>query len=91
MSSYGRVKTLTVMIEAEELNISEVTRRAGLSHTSTSRHLEYLVKSGLLTEKRFNRIRIFRINRGSPMVAALERFVFDWKAASESSFQRVYG
>ncbi len=91
MSSYGRTKVLTVLFEAEELNISEVTRRAGLSHTSTSRHLEYLVKTGILKEKRFNRIRIFRIDRGSPMVAALERFLADWKAATDPALQQVYG
>ncbi len=91
MSSYGRTKVLTVMFEAEELNISEVTRRAGLSHTSTSRHLEYLVRTGILKEKRFNRIRIFRIDRGSPVVAALERFIADWKTASDPAFQQVYG
>ncbi len=89
MSSYGRTKVLTVMMDAGELNISEVTRRAGLSHSSTARHLEYLVRSGLLTEKRFNRIRIFRVERASPIVAALERFLQDWKTAGEPAFAQA--
>jgi len=67
------------MLETGELNISEITRRSGLSHSATARHLEFLTKSGILTEKRFNRIRIFRVDQGSPLVGALTRFYSDWK------------
>ena len=45
-SSYGRTKVLTVMIKSGELNISEITRRSGLSHTSAARHLEFLTSQG---------------------------------------------
>ena len=82
-SSYGRTKVLTVILESGELNISEITRRSGLSHTSAARHLEFLTKSGIITEKRFNRIRIFRVNRASPFVGAMTRFFADWKSADE--------
>ncbi len=81
MSSYGRTKVLTIMLETGELNISEITRRSGLSHSATARHLEFLTKSGILTEKRFNRIRIFRVDQASPLVGALTRFYSDWKEA----------
>ncbi len=84
MSSYGRTKVLTIMLETGELNISEITRRSGLSHSATARHLEFLTKSGILTEKNFNRIRIFRVNQASPFVGALIRFYADWKDASQS-------
>ena len=67
------------MLEAGELNISEITRRSGLSHGSASRHLEFLTRSGILTEKRFNRIRIFRVDPASPLAGALARFYADWK------------
>ncbi len=90
MSSYGRTKILTVMLESGELNISEITRRAGLSHTSTARHLEFLTKSGILTEKRFNRIRIFRVDRTSPFVGALTRFFSEWQSAEESPYQQQF-
>ena len=72
------------MLESGELNISEITRRSGLSHSSAARHLEFLTKSGILTEKRFNRIRIFRIDRGSPFVGALVRFMSEWQSAEQS-------
>ena len=84
-SSYGRTKILTLMLEAEELNISEITRRSGLSHSSASQHLEFLARSGILTEKRFNRIRIFCVDRKNPVTGVLDRFVSDWKTADAST------
>jgi len=82
MSSYGRTKVLTIMLEAGELNVSEITRRSGLSHSAAAHHLEYLARSGILVEKRFNRIRIFRVDPASPLASALMRFYLDWKEAS---------
>jgi DNA-binding transcriptional ArsR family regulator len=83
MSSYGRTKVLTIMLETGELNISEITRRSGLSHSAAARHLEFLTRSGILTEKRFNRIRIFRVDQASPLAGALMRFYSDWKEAED--------
>ncbi len=72
------------MIESGELNISEITRRAGLSHTSAARHLEFLTRSGILEEKRFNRIRIFTVNKASPFVNAIAKFFSEWHDAREA-------
>ena len=81
LSSYGRTKVLTIMLETGELNISEVTRRSKLSHSAVAKHLEFLTRSGILTEKRFNRIRIFRVDESSPLAEALMKFYADWKTA----------
>jgi len=78
------------MLETEELNISEITRRVGLSHSATARHLDFLTKSGLLREKRFNRIRIFRVDRSDLHVEALMKFLAEWKAADSSTTEQVY-
>ena len=90
LSSYGRTKVLTVMIESGELNISEITRRSGLSHTSAARHLEFLTKSGILVEKRFNRIRIFRVDRNSPFAGVITKFLSEWQEAGESFIQQPF-
>ncbi len=92
LSSYGRVKVLGIVLASGELNISEITRRSGLSHSSVVRHLEALASSGLITEKRFNRIRIFRVDYLNPFVATLNRFISDWKELSqETGVQRSFG
>lgn len=59
-SSRGRVRILKELAMAEELNISEVCRRTGLNHSTTKAHLRVLIASGLIEEKTFGRIRIYR-------------------------------
>lgn len=71
---------MSVMMEYDELNISEITRRSGVSHSSVALHLDFLVKAGLLTEKRFNRIRIFAVNHSNPYASALQNFLADWRS-----------
>jgi len=58
--SRGRIRTLQVLAESGELNISEVSRRTGLNYTSVERHLVKLAKLGLVKEKRYGKIRIFQ-------------------------------
>ena len=72
------------MLETGELNISEIMRRSGLSHGATAKHLEFLVRYGILAEKRFNRIRIFRLDQTNPLTGALLRFYSEWKQAGDS-------
>ncbi len=73
------------------MNISEITRRSGLSHSSAARHLEFLANSELITEKRFNRIRIFRVDYTNPFIGALRRFIADWNViSSTASIQRSF-
>ena len=89
-SSYGRAKVISVMMDSNELNISEITRRSGISHSSVEQHLDFLAKAGLVTEKRFNRIRIFRVNHSSPRAAVLKRFLEDWKSVASAPVEVAF-
>ena len=88
-SSYGRVKVMTVIMDSRELNISEITRRAGIAHSSVEGYLAFLVKEGLVTEKRFNRIRIFRVNLSSPLASLLQRFFADWRSLASAQLPEM--
>ncbi len=59
-SSRGRIKILKELAASNELNISELCRRVDLNHSSTKSHLEVLLNSGLIEEKKFGRIKIYR-------------------------------
>ncbi|MFX0106704.1 MAG: ArsR family transcriptional regulator [Candidatus Hodarchaeota archaeon] len=59
-SSRGRIKILKELAMSNELNISELCRRVSLNHSSTKAHLETLIESGLVEEKMFGRIKIYR-------------------------------
>ena len=59
-SSRGRIKILKELADSSELNISELCRRVDLNHSSTKAHLQVLLSSGLIEEKKFGRIKIYR-------------------------------
>ena len=59
-SSRGRIKILIELAKSGELNISELCRRVDLNHSSTKSHLDVLTKSGMIEEKKFGRIKIYR-------------------------------
>ncbi|MCS7097019.1 MAG: winged helix-turn-helix domain-containing protein [Candidatus Methanomethylicia archaeon] len=75
LTSKGRIKILKLLTMERELNISEIMKQTGLSYASVNRHLEELKRGNIIIEKKFGRIRIFRINDKSVIVKALEEFL----------------
>lgn len=78
-SSKGRVRILRILVEIEELNISEIARRAGLNYTTTNQHLQALENAGLVRHKRFGRIRIFRFNEEDSRGKLIKKLVENWE------------
>ena len=78
-SSKGRVKVLKALAERGEMNISDITRRTSLNHTTTSAHLKRLCELGIVEEKRFGRIRIFRFKREDPRGWAIQTLFESFK------------
>jgi DNA-binding transcriptional ArsR family regulator len=78
-SSKGRVRILKILSEAGELNISEIARRVELNYTTTNQHLNVLKGAGLIQEKRFGRIRIFRFNYEYPRAQAIKNLIDFWE------------
>ncbi|UCE29344.1 MAG: winged helix-turn-helix transcriptional regulator [Candidatus Bathyarchaeota archaeon] len=79
ISSKGRVRILRILTEIEELNISEIARRAGLNYATANQHLEALENAGLVRCKRFGRIRIFRFNRENSRARIIKKFIEEWE------------
>lgn len=82
LSSKGRIKILKVLSRSSELNISEICRQVGLNHTSTKLHLQILIKSGLVEEKVFGRIKIYRYRIEDMRARALKNLLEIWVAHS---------
>jgi DNA-binding transcriptional ArsR family regulator len=78
-SSKGRVKILKVLAERGEMNISDITRRSSLNHTTTAMHLKRLCEFGIVEEKNFGRIRIFRFRREDPHAWAVQSLFESFK------------
>ncbi len=77
-ASKGRVKILKILVEEGELNISEIGRRAHLNYGTTIQHLEFLCKTGIIQEKNFGRIRIYRLKEEDIRARALRSFFALW-------------
>ncbi len=77
-SSKGRVRILRILVEIEELNISEIARRAGLNYATTNQHLQALENFGLIRHKKFGRIRIFRFSEENPRAEMIKKLIELW-------------
>jgi DNA-binding transcriptional ArsR family regulator len=78
-SSKGRVRILRVLAEIGELNISEISRRSGLNYSTTNRHLQILESAGLVKQRRYGRIRIYRFNENDSRVRIIKELVYSWE------------
>ncbi len=61
LSSKGKIKILKILTLYNELNISEIVRRAQLNHATVAQHLDYFKTVGIVHEKAFGRIKIYRL------------------------------
>ncbi|MBD3405583.1 MAG: ArsR family transcriptional regulator [Candidatus Lokiarchaeota archaeon] len=80
LSSKGRIKILKELAHKTELNISEICRRVGLNHSTTKSHLEVLLESGLIEEKIFGRIKIYRYRNEDMRARSLKNLLEIWKS-----------
>lgn len=83
LGSKARIKILKVLVSKGELNITAIAREAEVNHRTALHHLEELKKAGILSEKVFGRVRIFRINSEDPRVEALRLLFKSVEGVSE--------
>jgi DNA-binding transcriptional ArsR family regulator len=63
-SSKSRMKILKIIYQLGQLNVSDVARRLKLNFTSTSEHLKILELEGVLQERKYGRVRMYRFSEG---------------------------
>jgi DNA-binding transcriptional ArsR family regulator len=78
-SSKPRMKILKIVSQLCELNVSDIARRIGLNFTTTSRHLKVLEEEGILQQRTYGRIRMYRFNQGSPKAKAVQNLIDTWE------------
>ncbi|MEM3587641.1 MAG: winged helix-turn-helix domain-containing protein [Candidatus Jordarchaeaceae archaeon] len=79
-SSKGRIKIVKILAKEGELNISEIAKRARLNYATTNQHLDFLEKVGLVQEKIFGRIRIFRFKAENIKAQAIKNLFESWES-----------
>ncbi len=63
--SKARAKILNVFALNDEVTISILVKKTKLKYETVSKHLKYLMDVGLVQEKKFGRMRVYRFKKES--------------------------
>ena len=77
------MKILKLVARLGELNVSDVARRIGVNFTTTSRHLRVLEEEGILQQRVYGRIRMYRFNQASPKAKVVQDLIEVWEQAEK--------
>jgi predicted transcriptional regulator len=77
--SKSRMKILKLIYQLGQLNVSDVARRLKLNFASTSEHLKVLESEGILQERTYGRVRMYRFDEGSAKAKAVAVLIEAWE------------
>jgi len=78
LASKGRVKVLKVIINSGEINLTQILHTTGLNYRTVIRHINFLVRAGLIEELRIGRARIYRPKWVDPRIKLLEELLSEY-------------
>jgi DNA-binding transcriptional ArsR family regulator len=79
LGSKARLKIIKLLVYKNELNISSIIKKTNLNHSIVSRHLKKLKEIGLIQEKKFGRIKIYRYRKENLKAQGLKKFIEIWE------------
>jgi len=82
-SSKPRMKILRLLSRLGALNVSDIAKRIGLNYTATNEHLRLLEAEGILVQRVYGRIRMYRYNDASAKAKAVQNLVEAWEQANK--------
>jgi len=82
LSSSGRIRILTLLSEVEQLHLTEIAKRTNQSYSATGRHLDDLSKAGIVEERDYGRVRVFKLNLTAKL---LQELIVKWNHNQEVS------
>lgn len=78
-SSKSRMKILKLIYKLGQLNVSDISRRLKINFSSTSEHLRFLESEGILQERTYGRVRLYRFNESSAKAKAVMALIEAWE------------
>ncbi len=61
-SSKPRMRILKLICTLGSLNVSDVARRINMNYAATAEHLKILASEGILQERKYGRVHMYRFN-----------------------------
>ncbi len=80
-SSKPRMKILKLLSRLGTLNVSDIAKRIGLNYSATNEHLRLLEAEGIVVERTYGRIRMYRFNEASAKAKAVQHLIETWEQA----------
>ncbi|MBT0159712.1 winged helix-turn-helix transcriptional regulator [Candidatus Bathyarchaeota archaeon A05DMB-2] len=78
-SSKPRMKILKLLSRLGAVNVSEIARRIGLNYSTTNQHLKLLEAEGILRQRVYGRIRMYKFNEASAKARAVQNLIEAWE------------
>lgn len=77
------MKILKLLSRLGALNVSDVAKRIGLNYSATNEHLRLLEAEGILMQRVYGRIRMYRFNYSSAKAKAVLNLIEAWEQANK--------
>jgi DNA-binding transcriptional ArsR family regulator len=78
-SSKPRMKILRLVARLGALNVSDIARRINLNYSTTNQHLKLLETEGIIQQRVYGRIRMYKFKDGSPKARAVQNLIEVWE------------
>ena len=78
-SSATRMKILKLIYTLGSLNVSDVARRIKMNYAATAKHLKLLEEEGILQQRVYGRVHMYRFNEGSAKAKAVANLIEAWE------------
>ncbi len=78
-SSKPRMKILKLIARLGALNVSDIARRINLNYSTTNQHLKLLEAEGILEQRVYGRIRMYRFNESTSKAIAVQKLIETWE------------
>lgn len=78
LSSKPRIKILKLVWKLSSLNVSDIARRLKLNYSATLQHLKLLEQEGILQQRSYGRIHMYRFSE-SAKAKAIENLIKTWE------------
>ncbi len=75
MKSPGRLRVLRYVLNKGQVNITKLIRETGLPHKLVDKYIRELEEEGIVSERRYGRLRIVEANLLDPKVSALREII----------------
>ncbi|OLE71732.1 hypothetical protein AUF78_00705 [archaeon 13_1_20CM_2_51_12] len=85
LSSSGRIRILSLLSEVEQLHLTEIAKRTDQSYSAAERHLDDLSEAGIVEERDYGRVRVFKLNLANDRAKLLRELILKWNHNQELS------